>query len=649
MNEEKLKNVGQFAQRIRDAADNEVVEGILKTSERVLKRITDGIYRQPSSALRELISNAYDADATFVEIQTDPPRFDHIIVRDNGNGLTAEALSYLIHNIGGSAKRTFSGAGMGVCNETDRTRSPGGRKLIGKIGIGLFSVSQLTKEFQVITKTKGANHRTIADVVLHTDSEDALEPDQEFVTGSVSIWKVPATDTDSHGTEIILRNLLPKTIEDLTSKEMWDRCNPENKEGMEDVISVPMDQPAFHIGCVHKNPPNEISKKAHLPWDPSDSSEERFRNFVKSMDDLRGNTISNPSIYDHLDYYLRMLWILSLSSPIDYVEGHPFDIVNTKGIRFFRLGNNKGNQAEEIKLNNDEAIRDRLCLISPERGGAAEFSVIVDGVQLFRPITFKELPRTQESVPFTLFFVGKDSPDLSSIPKDLRGGDLEFEAYFLWNHIVVPKEHAGVLVRINDSNGVLFDSTFMDYPTSELTRKRQVTAEVFVTKGLDAALNIDRESFNYSHPHYVYIMHWVHNAFRQFATRHKAIAKTIKESSKKAMAHKALDHLEDMVDESLRAIITDEDIPLPIVEFTDTPEEELARRKDGVLAFRKDAVFERRPAPSRSTMDVINREAKFEIQIKAVAQILDAYGVFNDMPYDKQQKLLRDIVLIFSN
>jgi len=144
-------------------------------------------------------------------------------------------------------------------------------------------------------------------------------------------------------------------------------------------------------------------------------------------------------------------------------------------------------------------------------------------------------------------------------------------------------------------------------------------------------------------------MHWVHNAFRQFATRHKAIAKTIKESSKKAMAHKALDHLEDMVDESLRAIITDEDIPLPIVEFTDTPEEELARRKDGVLAFRKDAVFERRPAPSRSTMDVINREAKFEIQIKAVAQILDAYGVFNDMPYDKQQKLLRDIVLIFSN
>ena len=30
--------------------------------------------------------------------------------------------------------------------------SPGGRRLIGKIGIGLFSVSQLTRHFQIITK-----------------------------------------------------------------------------------------------------------------------------------------------------------------------------------------------------------------------------------------------------------------------------------------------------------------------------------------------------------------------------------------------------------------------------------------------------------------------------------------------------------------
>jgi hypothetical protein len=50
----------------------------LETDERVLARITDGIYREPASALRELIFNAYDADATSVWITTDAPRFSRL-------------------------------------------------------------------------------------------------------------------------------------------------------------------------------------------------------------------------------------------------------------------------------------------------------------------------------------------------------------------------------------------------------------------------------------------------------------------------------------------------------------------------------------------------------------------------------------------
>ena len=59
---------------------------------------------------------------------------------------------------------------------------------------------------------------------------------------------------------------------------------------------------------------------------------------------------------------------------------------------------------------------------------------------------------------------------------------------------VVPKENNGVLVRINGVSGALFGDTFMKYQVSEQTRLRQITAEIFVSKGLDAALNIDRES-----------------------------------------------------------------------------------------------------------------------------------------------------------
>src|SRR5437868_3503620 len=100
----------KLAERVhRSAETGKPVETRLTTNERVLARITEGIYRQPSSALRELISNAYDADAREVVILTDAPRFSEIIVRDDGLGLTPETLVHLVKNIGGSAKRTKEG------------------------------------------------------------------------------------------------------------------------------------------------------------------------------------------------------------------------------------------------------------------------------------------------------------------------------------------------------------------------------------------------------------------------------------------------------------------------------------------------------------------------------------------------------------
>lgn len=103
-------------------------EAVLRTDDRVLARITDGIYRQPSSALRELISNAYDADATEVYVDTDAPRFSRIVIRDNGRGMDEEALSRLIHHIGGSSKRTNRGKEIGTTSGTDPSRSPSGRR-----------------------------------------------------------------------------------------------------------------------------------------------------------------------------------------------------------------------------------------------------------------------------------------------------------------------------------------------------------------------------------------------------------------------------------------------------------------------------------------------------------------------------------------
>lgn len=107
---------------------------------------------------------------------------------------------------------------------------------------------------------------------------------------------------------------------------------------------------------------------------------------------------------------------------------------------------------------------------------------------------------------------------------DRAGGNLAFEGYLYWNSKVVPKETAGVLIRIREASGTLFDPTFLNYQVSEQTRLRQITAEIFVHEGLDIALNIDRESFNYSHPHLLYIQRWLHRALRLLVNRLKAMA-----------------------------------------------------------------------------------------------------------------------------
>ena len=50
-----------LAADIEGSSSESPVKTVLRTDERVLARVTDGIYRQPGSALRELVSNAYDA------------------------------------------------------------------------------------------------------------------------------------------------------------------------------------------------------------------------------------------------------------------------------------------------------------------------------------------------------------------------------------------------------------------------------------------------------------------------------------------------------------------------------------------------------------------------------------------------------------
>ena len=160
-------------------------------------------------------------------------------------------------------------------------------------------------------------------------------------------------------------------------------------------------------------------------------------------------------------------------------------------------------------------------------------------------------------------------------------------------------------------------------------------------KGLDAALNIDRESFNYSHPHYQFLMKWVHNALRQLANTHKALASTVRGEKQKVQQTQRIGALTEKVERALKdaGIDTEEEIP-DVIFTTGEPGKLATKRKQGVLAFDGNVVFQDVPEQLRATAPNRARREYLEEKTKAVARILDAYGVFDNMKYAKQQELL---------
>ncbi len=636
-----------LAQQIRETKQTRVpVEASLKTDDRILARITDGIYRQPSSALRELISNAYDADATEVVILTDAPRFSTITIRDNGLGLTPESLEHLIEHIGGSAKRTLAGADLEVTKRGDPTKSPGGRKLIGKLGIGLFSVAQFTRHFLVITKTRGDRFRTVADITLGPVNQDErlIDPkangESQIERGHARIWTEPAPKDESQGTEVKLLDLLPRTRDELASVDLWARIDFEIENEGRALTRAPY----FHIGRISRKNPDELELPPRLPWNETHEAREKFEMFLQSVRVLADEDKALVDIEAVCDRYLQTLWTLSLTAPLDYVDNHPFDLSPDGELLFFQLANKTKGQAEPLRLKLGETPRKRLNLKTPYLSKGDTFEVFIDGVQLFRPIVFREQPKTQSAVSTPLAFIGRCREEFEKKPVDLSGGKLDFEAYLFWTPKVIPTQHQGVMIRVGNAAGVPFDRTFMGYQVSEQTRLRQITAEVFVSEGLDGAINLDRESFNYAHPHYQFLVKWLHSAIRQLTNRHKEVGKELRGKRLLEKGAKALRKLDLLVEQKVKARGI-EDVPEIVLLERSDEKSASGLRREGKIVLRKRLALPARKG-EKQTNAALQSLAFLEGKAVAIGQILHAWGLLEVLSFEDQEILIQDILEI---
>ncbi len=174
-----------------------------------LVTVGERLYTENVELLRELVNNAYDADAERVKINISE---NEIVVEDDGSGMDLEGLKQYF-NIGSPFKK-------------ENPKSPKfGRMRIGEFGIGKFSVLSNCDHFEVFTKKK----KFAATVIFNKEewSQKSAE------------WELPLKIEDaqssalSDGTKVILKGLRKK----------FDLENVERRL----IETLPLKTPSFSV------------------------------------------------------------------------------------------------------------------------------------------------------------------------------------------------------------------------------------------------------------------------------------------------------------------------------------------------------------------------------------------------------------------
>lgn len=202
----------------------------------LVRLLSEGTYTSFPQALKEFISNAYDADAPKVDIKVDDDG-NGITVRDNGEGMTLQDF--------GEAFASIARTGKGR-KGVKRGRTKSGRVKIGRFGIGTLAVIAICDRFSVTSTREGSTEGFLARM-------DVAALRHRFGKGEnlSDCWKFGATKWDTektttHFTEIRLEGLA-------TDVRTFLETPGERKitEPIESISQLSgMDQLLWHLGVI---------------------------------------------------------------------------------------------------------------------------------------------------------------------------------------------------------------------------------------------------------------------------------------------------------------------------------------------------------------------------------------------------------------
>lgn len=163
---------------------------------RIVREFGERLVKHPEVAVLELVKNAYDADATYCEVEHSFP--ERISIRDNGHGMTLDEFLSGWMRIGTSSKNMRAESRLFE------------RKVSGEKGIGRFAVSYLGR---FLTLTTVADDPKLKCRTILTAQFDwpAFDRSEDLGTIKVPYELRRATSDTPVGTTLVATDLRPTT------------------------------------------------------------------------------------------------------------------------------------------------------------------------------------------------------------------------------------------------------------------------------------------------------------------------------------------------------------------------------------------------------------------------------------------------------
>ena len=489
-------------------------------SSKILGHISSGVYRSAGGALKELVSNAFDANATRVVITTNWPSFDIITCYDNGIGMTSNEFRRIMKGgIGESFKRS----------DTDITFKLG-RPVIGWLGIGMLGIAQICYEFKVISH--------------HSETETAFQAAVRL--GDYLHEKIDALNP-----------------EQASDKELVGRFT------IEEIDYDPSQAGTYLVAADMRSA--FVRKFREHPGPPLPS---KFSSFLE--------TVHRERSIKELGDYWQMVWELTIACPIPYMEEGPF-------------------QRSRVEASHE--LREKLNDLKQTLKNY-QFEVVVDGLSLRKPNLYPYPSTKYDGVPM--------SGQLFSVDREMKiyGQSLKLLGYIYLQdgQAIEPMELRGLLIRIRNVAIGSYDPTFLNYPKIEGPRFNWLSSEIYVETGLEYALNIDRDSFNEMHPHFVRLQQIMHSLLEKAfleASRGVKERSRVKQKEEQTKRQEALKHLLEQELGSKYELEITEDNLLPLMIDT----------KQGKILINNQSIWW---PQSRSNRELAQRAAfAFEISMLA--------------------------------